>query len=406
LVDILKLALVILAIILLINRKWKLGYAMLLASLFLGILFGLGPLEIGKSFLFGVIDPTTLNLIGIIIGVYFLSSILRRVESFENLVESLQQLVKDYRLILAFIPALLGMIPMPAGAMFSAPMVKAIGEKANLNPEEITFVNYWFRHVWEFVLPILPGIILYVGILNVPFRNIILLQFPLTVIAIFLGFIWEYKNLKKNNTSSFNRKDLFLNVKKLILAIWPILAVIILVIAVKINVLISLFFVISILFATNYKKLKLSTIKKIIQSDIDPNVIILIAAIKIFQRMLQVTGGVEVIPETFMKLGIHPIIILFFVPFSLAMITGLTPAAIGLGIPILLPIIISGEINYYYAMFAFSAVFAGTMLSPMHLCLVVTRNYFKSDLVTIYRMLILPVIIILLSALIFVIVKG
>jgi integral membrane protein (TIGR00529 family) len=404
--EILKLILVIAVIVFLIRKKWKLGYIMLLASLLLGVAFGVNPKEIGKNFLLGLIDPATLNLIGIIIGVYFLSSILRRIKSFDNLVNSLQQLVKDYRLILAFIPALLGMIPMPAGAMFSAPMVKAIGEKANLNPEEITFVNYWFRHVWEFVLPILPGMILFAGILDVPFRNIFLVQSPLTVLAIIVGLIWEYKYLSKNDVNSFNKKNLFFNIKKLFLSIWSILTVIILVIIVKINVLFSLIFVIFILFMINYKKLGLHTIHKIIRSDIDLNVIILIASIMIFQRMLQVSGAAEIIPKTFMELGVHPFIILFFIPFFLAMITGLTPAAIGLGIPILLPIIMPGEINYYYAMFAFSAVFAGSMLSPMHLCLVVTRNYFKSDLNKIYKMLILPLSAIVLSAFILLLLKG
>ena len=404
--EILKLILVIAVIVFLIRKKWKLGYIMLLASLLLGVAFGVNPKEIGKNFLLGLIDPATLNLIGIIIGVYFLSSILRRIKSFDDLVNSLQQLIKDYRLILAFIPALLGMIPMPAGAMFSAPMVKAIGEKANLTPEEITFVNYWFRHVWEFVLPILPGMILFAGILDVPFRNIFLVQFPLTVIAIIVGLAWEYKYLSKNDVSSFNKKNLFFNIKKLFLSIWSILAVIILVIIVKIDVLFSLIFVIFILFMTNYKKLGLHAIHKIIRNDIDLNVIILIASIMIFQRMLQVSGAAEIIPKTFMELGVHPFIILFFIPFFLAMITGLTPAAIGLGIPILLPIIMPGEINYYYAMFAFSAVFAGSMLSPMHLCLVVTRNYFKSDLNKIYKMLILPLSAIVLSAFILLLLKG
>jgi len=404
--EILKLILVIAVIVFLIRKKWKLGYIMLLASLLLGVAFGVNPKEIGKNFLLGLIDPATLNLIGIIIGVYFLSSILRRIKSFDDLVNSLQQLIKDYRLILAFIPALLGMIPMPAGAMFSAPMVKAIGEKANLTPEEITFVNYWFRHVWEFVLPILPGMILFAGILDVPFRNIFLVQFPLTVIAIIVGLAWEYKYLSKNDISSFNKKNLFFNIKKLFLSIWSILAVIILVIIVKIDVLFSLIFVIFILFMTNYKKLGLHAIHKIIRNDIDLNVIILIASIMIFQRMLQVSGAAEIIPKTFMELGVHPFIILFFIPFFLAMITGLTPAAIGLGIPILLPIIMPGEINYYYAMFAYSAVFTGAMLSPMHLCLVVTRNYFKSDLNKIYKMLIFPLSAIVLSAFILLLLKG
>ena len=393
--EIIKLLAVIGVIIFLIRRKWKLKYIMLLASLLLGVLFALSPVQIGKIFVLALIDPTTLRLMGIIVLVYILSGVLSEVESLGDLVDSLRGLVKDYRLALAFIPALLGLIPMPAGAMFSAPMVKEIGDRAGLTPEENTFVNYWFRHIWEFVWPLFSVMILFAGLLKVEIREIILVQFPLTITAVMIGFIWEYKNLKKDS-GNIRKKDIFPNLKKLFFGVWPILLIIIFVLAVKIDLLLSLILVILLLFLLNFRKLKLPVVKKIIKNDIDPGVVILIAGIMIFQKMLQASGGIEVIPEVFAKLGVHPFIILFSIPFFIAMITGIGAAAIGIGLPILLPIIVQGEVNLYYAMLAYTGSFLGVMLSPMHLCLVVTRNYFKSDLNQIYKMLILPLAIIAL----------
>ena len=393
--EIIKLLAVIGVIIFLIRRKWKLKYIMLLASLLLGVLFALSPVQIGKIFVLALIDPTTLRLMGIIVLVYILSGVLSEVESLGDLVDSLRGLVKDYRLALAFIPALLGLIPMPAGAMFSAPMVKEIGDRAGLTPEENTFVNYWFRHIWEFVWPLFSVMILFAGLLKVEIREIILVQFPLTIAAVMIGFIWEYKNLKKDS-GNIRKKDIFLNLKKLFFGVWPILLIIIFVLVVKIDLLLSLILVILSLFLFNFRKLKLPVVKKIIQNDIDPGVVILIAGIMIFQKMLQASGGIEVIPEVFAKLGVHPFIILFSIPFFIAMITGIGAAAIGIGLPILLPIIVQGEANLYYAMLAYTGSFLGVMLSPMHLCLVVTRDYFKSDLNRIYKMLILPLAIIAL----------
>ncbi len=395
--EIIKLLAVIGVIIFLIKRKWKLKFIMLLASLLLGVLFNLSPAQIGEVFILALIDPTTLRLMGIIVLVYILSGVLSKVESLGDLADSLRGLVKDYRLSLAFVPALLGLIPMPAGAMFSAPMVKEIGDRAGLTPEEETFVNYWFRHVWEFVWPLFSVMILFAGLLKVEIREIILIQFPLTIAAVIIGFIWEYKNLKKN-AGTVSKKDIFLNLKKLFLGVWPILLIIIFVLVVKIDLLFSLVLVISSLFLLNFRKLKLPAIKEIIKNDIDPGVAILIAGIMIFQRMLQASGGMEVIPEVFAKLGVHPFIVLFSIPFFIAMITGIGSAAIGIGLPILLPIIVQGEANLYYAMLAYAGSYTGVMLSPMHLCLVVTRNYFKSDLNQIYKMLILPLAIIALIA--------
>jgi len=402
--EIIKLLAVIGVIIFLLKRKWKLKYIMLLASLLLGVLFALSPVQIGEIFVLALIDPTTLRLMGIIVLVYILSGVLMEVESLGDLVDSLRGLVKDYRLTLAFIPALLGLIPMPAGAIFSAPMVKEIGDRAGLTPEENTFVNYWFRHIWEFIWPLFPVMILFAGLLKVEIREIILVQFPLTIAAVMIGFVWEYRNLKKDS-GSISKKDIFLNLKKLFFGVWPILLIIIFVLVVKIDLLLSLILVILSLFLLNFRKLKLPVVKKIIKNDIDPGVVILIAGIMIFQKMLQASGGIEVIPEVFAKLGVHPFIILFSIPFFIAMITGIGAAAIGIGLPILLPIIVQGEVNLYYAMLAYTGSFLGVMLSPMHLCLVVTGNYFKSDLNQIYKMLILPLASITLIALALAIVR-
>ena len=65
--EIIKLLAVIVVITFLIRKKWNLGYIILLASLLLGLLFGLNPKEIGINFLQAIVDPTTIQLVGIIV---------------------------------------------------------------------------------------------------------------------------------------------------------------------------------------------------------------------------------------------------------------------------------------------------------------------------------------------------
>jgi len=403
--EIIKLLAVIAVIIFLIRKKWNLGYIILLASLLLGLLFRLNPKEIVINFVQAIIDPVTIKLVGIIVLVLLLSSILRRIESLKDIVDSLQKLVKDYRLILAFIPSFLGLLPMPAGAMFSAPMVKEIGDRAGLNPEEETFVNYWFRHIWEFVWPLYPSIILLSALLGVEVREIIIVQLPISLVALMLGLIWERRYLKKDEAKD-KRGDFGFNIKKLFLSTWPILLVIFLVIIIKIDLLISLITVIVSLILLNRSKMKTEVIIEIIKKDIPLNIVVLIAGIMIFKRMLETTGAIMVIPGFFTELGVHPLVILFFIPFLIGMLTGITSAIVGIGFPVLLPFIVTqGEVNLNYVMFAFVGGYMGHMLSPMHLCLVVTNDYFKADVGKIYKMLIPFLLIMILSALILVIAR-
>lgn len=403
-IEVIKLLVVIVFVIFLIKKKWNLGYIMLLASLLLGAFFNLNPSVIGLNFFLAILDPLTLRLIGIIVLVFILSAVLRKVESLKNLIDSLQELVKDYRLILAFIPAFLGLIPMPAGAILSAPMVKKLGDRMKLTPEEDTFVNYWFRHVWEFVWPLFSGIILFSALLEVEIREIIITQFPLTITAIILGLVWEQKYLKKN-FKVIDKKSIFFNLKKLFFGTWPILLIIILVLFIKLDLLISLGIVILSLLILNINRIKIEYIREIIIKDIDLGTVLLIVGIMIFKRMFQVSGAIMIIPEFFNGLGVPPLIILFTIPFLVGILTGFSSAAIGIGFPVLLPFIIQGNVNLNYAMFAFVGSFVGVMFSPTHLCLVVTRDYFKADLGKIYKMLALPLLIIILSALILAIVR-
>ena len=49
-------------------------------------------------------------------------------------------------------------------------------------------------------------------------------------------------------------------------------------------------------------------------------------------------------------------------------------------------------------MLAYAGGYAGVMLSPVHLCLVLTAEYFKADLGAVYREVVKPVLAVLLVA--------
>jgi len=404
--DIIKLVAVIILIIIFIIKKWKLEYAIFSASLLLGIVYKVNVFQIFKTFLLTMTDEIALRLIGIIILVYIFSGILTKVEGLSNLINSLRGLFKDYRIILAFIPALLGLIPMPAGAMFSAPMVKKIGEEAGLNPEENTFINYWFRHIWEPIWPMIPSLLLFVTLLKVSIGNIIRIQFPLFIAAVVAGLIWEYKTFKPKVEVNNEKNPLF-HLKNLWMCIWPIIFIIFLVIVVKIDILASLSIVIIILLLVNKNKLNFFSIKEIIKNSFDPGILILIVGVMFFQKMLIASRAIEIIPEMLTKLSISRFLIIFGIPLIMALMTGISSATFGIALPLLLPtMIINGELNLYYAMLFFTGQFIGMMLSPMHLCLIVSKDYFKADLGQIYKMLLFPLGIITLTAFVLVMIYN
>ena len=137
----LKLVIVFGLIILLFSRHWNLGYVLLIGSALLGLLFGLLVPEILEQGLAAALDLKTLRLVAAVLLITALGELLTEVGSMQRLVSSLQELFADRRLVLVSIPALIGLLPMPGGAMLSAPMIQEIGSGLKLSPERTPSLN-------------------------------------------------------------------------------------------------------------------------------------------------------------------------------------------------------------------------------------------------------------------------
>lgn len=382
--------------------KWNLGIIILSISVIVGIIFGISPLTLSKNIILAVIDPVTLELFAIIILAIFLSNLLREKGNLKKIVTSLETFVRNPRLSLIIPPALIGFLPMPAGALFSAPMVEESSKNLEIKAENKTFLNYWFRHIWEYCWPLQPGLILAAVIIDVPIREIIITQFPLTLAAIFAGWFFGMRKISFPQNLSNNRKrgEILQGILSFILSIWPILAVIFLVLVFKIELILALLIITGIFLAT--AKIKANRIFLAIEKSFSWEMLFLIASVMIFKRILEMSPLFSAIPTLLKDFGVSPLLFLFIIPFVVGLLTGLTAPFVGIAFPILLPLIYQSEPNLTYVMLAYTGGFTGVLLSPIHLCLIVTVQHFKADFKKIYRILLLPVAFVILIALLIV----
>jgi hypothetical protein len=70
--------------------------------------------------------------------------------------------------------------------------------------------------------------------------------------------------------------------------------------------------------------------------------------------------------------------------------TGLTVGFVGITFPLLLPLMGVAAPSPALVALAFGSGFAGVMLSPVHLCYVLTCDYFQADIARVYHRLFLP----------------
>ncbi|MEI6704304.1 MAG: DUF401 family protein, partial [Deltaproteobacteria bacterium] len=78
----------------------------------------------------------------------------------------------------------------------------------------------------------------------------------------------------------------------------------------------------------------------------------------------------------------------------------LTVGYIGITFPLLMPLMGTPTPSPGLVALAFASGFAGVMLSPIHLCYVLTCEYFHADIARVYHRLLLPSAFVLAAVLI------
>ncbi len=386
--DLLKIGAAFGLIILFLRFKWNLGLVMLLAAAFLGALYRIGPLSQARIALAAASDMVTINLVTGLVLIMALENIIRKRGVLKRMMEAVVNVARDRRIAMAVLPGVIGLLPSAGGAAFSAPMVQEAAADTTMTPEHKAYINYWFRHIWEYCSPLYPGIVLAAAVTRLPMNDLLLSQLPLPLAVIGVGALLGFRGLAITSIAGKrDRKEL----TALFLTLLPITASLVLVIGFKLPLAIAMaMIVIAMLLYYRYNP---GEIRTMLKESISLNVILMVAGIMVFKGMLDASGAIEALPLFFRESGLPPVVVLFALPFLVGLLTGLTVAFVGATFPIITAML-GGHPDPATITFAFASGFAGVMLSPTHLCLVLTVRYFKADLAGTYRLLYLPILLV------------
>lgn len=397
-IEILALAVSILIVVVLVRARVDLGLAMMISAASLALIvlrpFGWGSIgwtavELGRA----AIEVDTLLLLGRIIMIITLGALAGRLGYLDRFVSGLRKLIPDNRVVIALMPAFGGLLPMPGGAMLSAPMVESALQTspdtsgAAATPEEKFFVNYWFRHVWEYVWPLYPGLVVVASLVNRSLRDLFLANYPLTIAAIAGGTFFVLRRVRagRNERRGEGRRAAR---RDLITGILPFAVTIVGVLVLKFELILVVLAVVALLAVVEHAKK--ADILVAFRRGAEFQIVTLVIGVAAYKHMLTAAGIIDAVPTFFMEMHLPQLAVIAAVPMLIGLITGVTLAFIGVTFPLLLPLMGGADIDLTLVMFAFASGFVGCLLSPVHLCLVLSREYFRADLGRSYRMLILP----------------
>ncbi len=414
------------AIVFLVRKKVQLGTAMLLGSVVLALLswaswtfLDSGNVITPAGFVSiigeSLWDPSSedpasvLKLVGVIVLVLVLSHCLDRSGQMTRILRSFQGLVGDVRVVLISLPALIGLLPMPGGAVFSAPMVEEAQKKIALSPTKKTLINYWFRHLWEYSWPLYPGLLLAAELarksgLNVSVFKLASLQFPLTAAALAGGILFIMPDVPRSSGGTSERNRGF-RLGHFAVDLSPIAIIIAIVVFLytamgmgsKDSLLVGL--VVAVLLTLGITALRRETPPTAVLKSLSvPRILSLVyvvISLMIFRGTIQESGSVEEVSAMMRAYHVPLFPFAVFLSFICGLVTGLAMAYVAIVFPILIPLVLQmGSEPLPYLVLAFGSGFIGVLFSPVHVCLILTHQYFTSGFSPVYRKMIAPTLII------------
>jgi uncharacterized protein len=397
-----------LAVIILLNKLIKnLPISLLGGTVVFAFWIGIGPLQFLTVAADRVLTLSNLALIILVCLVLTLSGQMKRNGLVEELVTSIRGTFSS-KASLAILPAVIGLLPMPGGALFSAPLLDNFDNLPGVNQEIKTRINYWFRHVWEYSWPLYPGIIFACDIAGVELWMAFLVGLPVSFFAILTGsFVFLSKIPKETKEDKNERK---LNRHFSIIPFLPIITVVI-------TYFIINFFIPGIGRGNQYLPMVISLItaiivvqlirplsgkswKEILISKHILNMAILIVMVRIYGAFIETDlNGISVVQmmtEEMQSFGIPALPLIILLPFISGMTMGISVGFAGASIPVVVATLGNDPslgVLLSTVMFAYTCGFMGTMLSPLHVCLIVTCDYYESGFVKALRSIIFPALI-------------
>ena len=304
---------------------------------------------------------------------------LRKSGSLHGMVVTLRNIFSSNKVTLAFMPAFLGLLPSLGGARFSAPIVQEASEGIAVDDEQKSAINLWFRHIFEFSNPLMPGVILACGIANVSIGDLIDQVGWVTILCFVLGWIFLIVPLKITDPekATNTQHDRTIDWKSLILAFGPIVTSFLLIVAFDVQAALAMGLVVVAFIPLYFWFKRPISVKSVFTESLDKKLFFNVVCILYFIQLLTVIGTVDEIVNVFNNSALPQAVIIACLSFIFGVMTGMGQGYIAIVMPI---VALMAPGNIVLVGIAMVYGMAGQMVTPTHLCILVTVEYFKSRL--------------------------
>lgn len=363
-------------------RRLPLYLGMFLGSAILylsgGTLSGFDRVVLGAA-----LNETTIELALAVALISFLCSVMSTAGLMDQMTGSLNSLIRNTKLSLVVVPALMGGMPMAGGAAMSAPLVESLGEVLKIGKSTLAAINLTFRHAFYLIMPFRPQMILAASMAGVSVTSLALVNVPAVLVWVVVAYFWLFRNSASDGESSSwgNRKEAL---AQFLLSGSPIILPLVLLIAGGMSLPLALFLgaVASVYLAMREGKMGWSWTDWM--GRVDRPLVLSMVGIMVFRN---VTTEVAIIRQWLFYLvdmGIPLWVTAATMAGVLGYLTGVIHTPMAIVFPVVMPLVDSQVALAYAALiYVFSFVFY--FFSPLHLCQILTIQMVGAKLGQVYR---------------------
>ena len=362
----------------LLRRRQPIGIAILVGGIFIWLCTDPTFKELKDAVIQMATTPRSYDLVGALYLVICLEIELRKSGCLAGMVEALSRMFSSRRFTLAVMPAFLGLLPSIGGARFSAPIVEEASKGFEAKPEDKAAINFWFRHIFEFSSPLVPGMILACGIAGVKIGDLIVHLGWLTIVAFILGWIVMVRGLKQTvaTRTEVSSEEAKRHNMDFVLSLTPVIANVVLMVAFSLQASVSMIIVVVAMIPLLMFFNRHVSVKEVFIGALDYKMFANVICILLFIALLESTGVLALLVAAFESSPLPIPVIIGFLSFIIGLLTGISQGHVAIMMPIVAGISM-GDLDLVGVAMVFGV--AGQMVTPTHLCLTITVDYFKSD---------------------------
>ena len=371
-------SLAIVAMLYLSRKNLALGMAVGAAIL---ALFTLRPAAVLTALHATFADPSVL-LLALVVGLIpVIGGVLERSGWMGRLVSNMRMGTRPF---MAVAPALLGLLPMPGGALLSAPLLERGAPRAALDVKAAA--NVWFRHTLLIVYPLGSALIASAKIAKLDVYRVIPFLVPGFLLMGLLGYVFLLHGVsgRLDSKGPFSFRDLVVPLAAILLA--PVLDIVLKIVFVLPYTEIGTAAGVgaSLALAIGIGRLGPRDVLSVFLSTRAWKFSLIVFAVFVFLNVFLASGA----PESLAGLALPPVALMVGLALLLGFVTGRIEASTAIVIPIYL--MSHGTVSAATFAVTYFAAFLGYLITPTHPCISVSLEYFQTSLWAFLRKTALP----------------